>query len=58
MSFLLSSNVRSETNSEGEGNRVCSRHGITIHARAVLPSLPRYGTAEHATEPIGLFPHL
>jgi hypothetical protein len=52
------SNVRSETNSEGEGNRVCSPHGITTHKRALLPSLPRYDAAEHATEPIGLLPHL
>jgi hypothetical protein len=52
------SHVRPEMNSEGEGNRVCSPYGITTHKRAVLPSLPRYDTAEHATEPIGLLPHL
>jgi hypothetical protein len=56
--FLAPSNVRPEANSEGEGNRVCSPHGITTHKRAVLPSLPRYDTAKHATEPIGLLPHL
>ena len=51
-------NVRPEANSEGEGNRVCSPHGITTDKRAVLPSLPRFDTAEHATESIGLLPHL
>jgi hypothetical protein len=55
---LAPSNVRAEENSEGEGNRVCSPHGITTHKRAVLSSLPRYDTAEHATEPIWLLPHL
>ena len=57
-SFLAPSDVRPEANSEGEGSRVCSPHGITTDQHAVLPSLPRYDTAEHATEPIGLFPHL
>ena len=33
-------------------------YGITSHNRAVLPSLPGYGTAEHPTQPIGLLPHL
>ena len=47
-----------EANSEGEGTRVCSPHGITTDQRAVVPSLPRHDPAEHATEPIGLFPHL
>jgi hypothetical protein len=51
-------NVRPELNSEGEGNQVCFPHGITSHKRAVLPSLPRYDTAEHATQPSGLLPHL
>jgi hypothetical protein len=50
--------VCSEVNSEGGGNRVCLPHGITTHKRAVLPSLPQYDNAEHATEPIGLLPHL
>ena len=50
--------VRPEVNSEGEENRVCFPHGITSYKRAVLPSLPRYDTAEHATQPIGLLPHL
>jgi hypothetical protein len=45
-------------NSEGEGNRVCFPYGIITDKRAVLPSLRRYDTAEHATEPIGLLPHL
>ena len=45
-------------NSEGEGNRVWFPHGISSHERTGLPSLPRYDTAEHATEPIGLLPHL
>jgi hypothetical protein len=59
ISFLMRPQyARSEANSDGEGNRVCSPHGITTHKRAVLPSVPRYDTAEHATEPIGLFPHL
>src|SRR4029453_15985940 len=40
--LLAPSNVRPEANSDGEGNRVCSPHGITTHKRAVLPSLPRY----------------
>jgi hypothetical protein len=44
---------RPEANSEGEGNRVSFAHGITTHKRAVLPSLPRFDTAEHATEAIG-----
>jgi len=47
-----------EANSEGEGNPVCSPHGITTDQRGVLPSLPWYDTAGHATEPIGLFPHM
>jgi hypothetical protein len=45
-------------NSGGERYRVCFPHGINSHERAILPSLPRYGTAEHATQPIGLLPHL
>ena len=57
-SFLAPSNVRAEANSGGEGNPVCSPHGITTDQRGVLPSLPWYDTAEHATEPLGLFPHL
>ena len=57
-SFLAPSNVRAEANSDGEGNPVCSPHGITTDQRGVLPSLPWYDTAGHATEPIGLFPHL
>ena len=55
---LHPSNVYPEMNSEGEGNRVYLPHGISSHKRAVLPSLPRYNTAEHATQPIGLLPHL
>ena len=39
-------------------NRISLPNGITSHQRAVLPSLPRYDTAEHATQPIGLLPHL
>jgi hypothetical protein len=56
--LLRPSNVRSQMNSEHEGNRVCFPHGIATHRRAVLPSVPRYDTAEHPTQPIGLLPHL
>jgi hypothetical protein len=56
--LLHPSIVRPEMNSEGDGNRVCFTHGISWHKRAVLPSLPRHDTAEHATQPIGLLPHL
>jgi len=52
------SNVRPEMNSASDGNRVCFPHGISSHTRAVLPSVPRDDTAEHATQPIGLLPHL
>jgi hypothetical protein len=58
MLSLAPSNVRPEVNSGGDGNRVCFRHGIRSHKRAALPSMPRYDTAEHATQPIGLLSHL
>jgi hypothetical protein len=58
MLLLRPSNVCPEMNSEVDGNRVCFTHGISSHKRAVLPSLPRRDTAEHATQPIGLLPHL
>jgi len=55
---LHPSNVRPEANSKSQGNRVCCPDGISTYQRAVLPPLPRYDTAEHATEPIGLLPRL
>jgi len=45
-------------NSEDKGKRVCFAHGITSAKHAVLPALPRYGNADHPTQPIGLLPHL
>ena len=54
----LRSTVRSEMNSEDKGKRVCFAHGLTSVKHAVLPALPRYGYADHPTQPIGLLPHL
>ena len=40
------------------GTEYAYGYGNTSHKRAILPSLSRYDTAEHAAQPIGLLPHL
>jgi len=45
-------------NTKREENQVCFDHGISSDKRAVLPSMPRHDAPEHATQPIGLLPHL
>ena len=40
------------------GTAYASHMGSAQNKSAVVPSLPRHDTAEHATQPLGLLPYL